>query len=242
MTTIKKLLSPFVGFDSLVDYEINIYKQHVKKVETLLQDEKREIESSFEESMQDVFSEDEAQYRIEEFGASEQYWLINDELPRIQRQGDLMGAFSFLENCLNSLCNRHTKALQVDDEHEGRNTVRKELKDVNGKGLDRAVAYLKDVARIDFPSESSAWREINSIQKIRNAFTHSEGYIGSYDIRKKRHIEDYVKKSDFLHFNGDQVVVLDGFVNYCLEQFAAFFHELINILETNYERRVETSE
>ncbi len=229
MTDFSKLISPFMGFRETVEYEIAIYKSHIGKVESLLNQEIEELEEKFENSLQSALSEDDAQYRIEH--SSEEYWLVKDELPRIQRQGDLMGVFSFLENRLNNICVRHSRSLQMNDEYEGRQTVRKELKDMKGKGLEKAVAYLKEVIGVQFPSENNAWREITSIQKIRNAFTHSDGFIKNYDKGKRRHIENYISKSDYLLLNSDQIVILNGFINYCLDQFQAFFDELIKLLE-----------
>ena len=121
----------------------------------------------------------------------------------------------------------------MNDEYEGRQTVRKELKDMKGKGLEKAVAYLKEVIGVQFPSENNAWREITSIQKIRNAFTHSDGFIKNYDTGKRWHIENYISKSDYLLLNSDQIIILNGFINYCLDQFQAFFDELIDIIRNN---------
>lgn len=143
MGDFSKLLSPFTGFRETVEFEIAIYKSHIEKVESLLKQEIEELEENFEKSLQNASSEYDAEYRMEQFGSSEDYWLVADELPRIQRQGDLMGVFSFLENRLNNLCVRHSRSLQMDDEFEGRQTERKELKDMRGKGLEKAVAYLK---------------------------------------------------------------------------------------------------
>lgn len=229
MTNVSKLLSPFIGFREKVDYEIAIYKSHIEKVEALLKQEIEELEENFEKSLQNVSSEDEAQYRMEQFGASEEFWLVKDELPRLQRQGDLIGVFSFLENRLNSICSRHSRFVQMHDKYHGRQTQRKELKDMGGRGLEKAVAYLKEV--IQFPSESHAWREITSIQKIRNAFTHSEGFIMDFDAGKKRHIESYISKSDYLRINSEKIVILKGLSSYCLNQFKAFFSEVITLLE-----------
>ncbi len=240
MVNINKLLSPFVGFSETVDYEIAIYKRHIEKIEAVLAQEIKELEEAFEKSLQNVSSEDEAQYRMEEFCSGEEYWLVKDELPRIQRQSNLIGVHAFLENSLNNLCNRHYRSLQLKDEYEGRKTERKELKDMKGKGLEKAVAYLKDVLGIKFPSESYAWREITSIQKVRNAFTHSEGSINNYDAGEKIHIENYVVRSDYLLFKIDQIIILNGFVTYCLDQFKVFFHELMKLIEETEEKNQES--
>jgi hypothetical protein len=110
--------------------------------------------------------------------------------------------------------------------------IRKKKKptDLNGKGLERAAAYLKGYVK--FPSESATWREIKSIQKIRNAIVHSEGLIKDYDAKKKRHIEEYAEdKSFYLQVKSDTIVLSDAFVIHCLDQFSIFFHELIEIIE-----------
>ena len=240
MTNISDLLSPFTGFRETIDYEIAIYKSHIEKIEALLKQEIDELEENFEKSLENASSEDNAQYRMEQFGSSEEYWLVKDELPRLQRQGNLMGIFSFLENRLNNLCIIHSRSLQMNDESEGRQVERKELKGMRGKGLEKAVAYFKEVIGVQFPSESHVWREITSIQKIRNAFTHSDGFIKNYDAGKKRHIESYISKSDYLLINSDQVVILNGFLSYCLDQFKVFFHELMKLVKEAEEKSRES--
>jgi hypothetical protein len=95
MNSIKRLPSPFPGFFSLVDHEIATYKQHIRKIEALLEKEKEELERSFKESIARASSEDEAHYLMKGFGSSERYWLIAEELPRISTPGRFIGCIFF---------------------------------------------------------------------------------------------------------------------------------------------------
>lgn len=79
----------------------------------------------------------------------------------------LLTMVSLLEESVNTLCR-----LYYDLNH-----LEKELKDIKGRGLERAVKYLKEVVGIVGFTTDKQWEYITTIRDARNMIVHNGGRI-----------------------------------------------------------------
>lgn len=79
----------------------------------------------------------------------------------------LLTMVSLLEEAVNTLCRiyQNTKSLT------------KELKDIKGSGLERAVKYLKEEVNVKGFSENKNWEYITAIRDARNMVVHNGGRL-----------------------------------------------------------------
>ena len=88
--------------------------------------------------------------------------------------------YSFLERAMIDLC------VFIKDKNELKLTHA----DLRGTGITQSQKYLEKVCDINFPTESSEWKNILNFQKIRNCIVHAIG-----DIEKSK---DTVKLKEIL--------------------------------------------
>lgn len=96
----------------------------------------------------------------------------------------LMHLHSILENSLNKICKNQEKQKDLL------------LKDIHGKGVERALIYLKKVCRIKIDPKVEA--DIVPFLKVRNKIIHNDSLIGGDEIDFFSKIEGIgIAKSDF---------------------------------------------
>ena len=79
----------------------------------------------------------------------------------------LLTMVSLLEEAVNTLCRIYHDINHLD----------KELKDIKGRGLERAAKYLKTVVGIDGFTADKQWEYITAIRDARNMVVHNGGRI-----------------------------------------------------------------
>ena len=102
------------------------------------------------------------------------------------------------------------------------------MKDLQANGIiDQGKRYLEKVVLLDFPTNHESWIEITKIQQIRNSFVHAAGHVktGNADLIK------YVNQSKYLELKNDEIEILNGFSEHCLNVFEDFFNELFIRME-----------
>ena len=88
----------------------------------------------------------------------------------------LLTMVSLLEEAVNTLCRIYHNVYQIE----------KELKDINGNGLERAATYIKQEVKIE-GFKSDRWEYITAIRDARNMIVHNGGRV--------------VKEKDFKKFD-----------------------------------------
>lgn len=79
----------------------------------------------------------------------------------------LLTMVSLLEESVNTLCRIYHDTRQLD----------KELKDIKGSGLERAVKYLKEEVKIKDFTNNKNWEYITTIRDARNMVVHNGGRL-----------------------------------------------------------------
>ncbi|GAW97291.1 MULTISPECIES: hypothetical protein [Colwellia] len=197
--------------------ELDSYKAHVKKVDSLLEIERTDFEGQLQS---DINQMDELDAKAYVDFMHEEHWELLETLPSIQRKSELISMYTILENGLNQVCKIFQDEIQ--------NPVK--LSDLSSHGIiDKSKKYLEKVALIKFPSGAgSDWEEIIFIQQIRNAFVHNEGLVK--EGNKK--LITYINNSKFFELKADSKLLINkGFSWYCLQVFQDFFTSLFSEID-----------
>jgi hypothetical protein len=100
---------------------------------------------------------------------SHRHWEFSELFPQIVRHSMFLTAYALLEHTMLELC----EALASERPHAV------SRKDLQGKGVEQAVAYLKKVQGIAFPDQIAEWSRLKHYQEIRNALVHRDGRLPS---------------------------------------------------------------
>ncbi|WP_248925535.1 hypothetical protein [Paenibacillus hamazuiensis] len=144
-------------------FKLETYKEYVLKLEKLIEEETISIEQGIEELIANAPETKKETLRTS-LDDSEVFHL-KYSYPPILRKSLFISIYSYLEVELNNLCNKikENKNLTLS------------VKDIKGAGIERAAVYLSKVVHIESPFQTSLWREIKSLNDIRNFFVHDNG-------------------------------------------------------------------
>ncbi len=105
------------------------------------------------------------------------------EIPRLFYASFAIMLYATIEGGLNRVC----EALEFDLD------LGLNYRDIAGQGIERAKKYIEKVARFPFPKDTKEWEQIRILNKIRNAFAHSEGALSdarlAQELRRVEGIE-----------------------------------------------------
>ena len=195
--------------------DLETFKQHTRNVESFLNQEVK----VFEKHAAEITAEWEGFERAEYYeNAHDEYWELSKVYPNIQRKSELICIYTILENTINRICLGYESFIE--------NPVK--MKDLEANGIiDKGKCYLEKVVLLDFPTNHESWIEITKIQQIRNSFVHAAGHVktGNTDLIK------YVNQSKYLVLKNDEIEILNGFSEHCLNVFEDFFNELFIRME-----------
>lgn len=141
--------------------------------------------------------------------------------PNLQRRGALSMLFSFFEHELNRLC-------QLFAEVRG---LRVLCSDMKGSPVERSRLYLRKVIGLPMNDDSGAWREIKTIQTVRNLIVHNDARIekGKKDVLKL--VDEAVhlstaNESRLFPRETDEVNILEGYLSHVLDIIDLYCSEL----------------
>lgn len=97
---------------------------------------------------------------------NDEYIVVSETLPCLHWYAQFLIAYSFFERSLNAFAYSYA----------GQNGTSLELKDINGRGIDRARRYLSKVCNIEEPFNSLEWQKIRTLSEVRNTIAHRSGY------------------------------------------------------------------
>lgn len=204
--------------------EFRIYHQEVEKIwsqknEELQEKVSKELEQAPEEHHEDIFHNNSWELHLAQY-----------KYPSIHRESLVLTIYNFLEDQLNDLC----ETLAESIEHQVR------LKDLNGRGTERAKLYLSRVAGFDLSKFGAEMGHINSVNQLRNQIVHSGSTLPEKaDDRLNR----FVEKSPFLSGNpGERVAIDAGFVEELTEVLQRFFQALDGEVQSYIQRCKEDQE
>src|SRR3972149_3640003 len=120
------------------------------------------------------------------FGEDE--WEISELFPNILQSSLFLTCYSFLEIELVALCKRLGQQKGCTPSYD---EFRKK-----GSDLQKVHRYLKKVAGVSFPYNTTAWHEIQEWTRIRNVLVHNDGQLGG--SKYSREVGDYIARSTSL--------------------------------------------
>lgn len=136
--------------------------------------------------------------------------VVGHHFPNILRKSFLVSLYSFLEHCLMEEC----RSRKGDD-------ILLSPSDIRGENdIDRARVYLTKILRINFPSDSTEWEEIQNIRRLRNCIVHNHGEC---DKDKYKSVRDYViRNPTTLSLSGDEIILSGDYCKRALSIVAKF--------------------
>ncbi len=150
----------------------------------------------------------------------------NTSFPSILYKSIFLHQYYLLENCLNILC---MQLFEVENYSIS-------LNDFNGKGISRAIGYLKKVCSISNLTESKEWIAIKDFNKLRNCLVHNEGFISEnqQDLLKVSKRQEKNDLGIFVTHDGHLINMNIEYCKFSNKIFDDFFKELQLNLRKSY--------
>ena len=138
--------------------------------------------------------------------------------PNILWRTTFLHSYFLLESSLDQIC----KNVQESENHN------LTLKDISGRGIQRASLYLRKVCKVTIPFETKNWIELQDFNKIRNLFVHSDGVVEktNQDIIKIAAKYGGIKLSDFDNYGSSFLEISKDFTVYALNCIDFFFQSI----------------
>lgn len=167
---------------SLLDLEFDFLKGHCTFIKKFMQNEQKILTEKLQKASEKI--EGRQKNRFNEYFINEQYY-VNDLFPSIQWAAMFVVAFNLFEKTLNDICSICKAKLNLGIE----------LRDIEGRGIERAKKYLSKVHGITDSFSKNGWQEIKTFSRIRNVLSHTYGEL---DLAQKNHknIFDEITKKE----------------------------------------------
>lgn len=160
------------GFDRILLHEFDFLERHRDFVNTHFANSTEAFTKNFDEEI--ALVKDEAQKAAYADYMNDEYIAIAEILPRLQWNAQFLVVYSSFEHALNRLC-----AIV-----KNRSGFELSFKDLAGNGIVRASSYLRKVASVEGPFQTSHWNRALLLGDIRNAIAHKNGEI-EYTLHSK---------------------------------------------------------
>jgi len=206
-------------FQSDIDYELKNFKDCMKTVKGALETKERS------HILTKMLEGKEVDYIGELLGNTD-FSKIIFKFPEILELSFFITFYAFLENRLIGLC----EILRVK-----RNYSLK-ISDIKGGGIIAAQTYIKKLAKLPFPDQSSHWHDICIYRHIRNCIVHRDGKIADKNKELEEKIKKFRKRGLLVDLtSGKHISLSKGFCSKFVNIMEDFLKELFKgiINETN---------
>lgn len=138
--------------------------------------------------------------------------------PNILWRTTFLHSYFLLESSLDQIC----KNIQEAENY----TLT--LKDISGRGIQRASLYLRKVCEVTIPFDTIYWIELQDYNKIRNLFVHSDGMVEktNQDVIKISTKYKGIELGDFDNYGVSFLEISKDFTIYSLNCIEAFFQSI----------------
>lgn len=180
----------------------------------------------FDEALKEM--PEELQTETSEFQA-EELDFIKTELKNASLNSIVVMLYATFESGFNTYCENVFADLNDNSKNDGVEPSQIKIKEMPGKGIDKAKKYLKKINGPNLHCDRKPWQQVNALKDIRNAIVHNEGRIERDKITgvlkslgKDRKIElKQIGESDFF-----QVTVTDQYINHAIDNLETFVREI----------------
>lgn len=139
--------------------------------------------------------------------------LNQSKYPEIHRTALVVATYIFLENQLNGLCQTLQESI----------ATRLKLRDINGKGVERAFLFLSKVVGFDLGRISSK-SFVSNVNKLRNRIVHAGGILPD---DQKDDLNRFVEKTKGLWGDpGCRVNIASEFIEDLIDKLISLFDEI----------------
>lgn len=133
------------------------------------------------------------------------------------RKATLISIYSALEHAINFIC------LQA----QIIKCCGSSFRDLPGTGIERAKAYLKTYANIDFGAFNKSWSFIMNFTEIRNCLVHADGCI--IDVKNEVKIKAIVLKNHSISLRADADVLFENeYIEDAINHSKTLVSEILN--------------
>ena len=145
------------------------------------------------------------------------YWelhLSQFKYPSIHRESLVIVIFNFLEDQLNKICEIISESIES----------KIKLKDLNDKGVERALKYLTKVGDFDLSRMGHELPYIKSVNQLRNQIVHNGG---SLPVDPNHNLNEFVSRTSTLSGNpGGHISLSPDFIGEFIGVLTEFFEKL----------------
>ena len=199
-------------------YTIELLAGYVKEIDIIADESQKRLKDS------KIIIPLDDEREIENYlGLDSETWdlqgVVTSYFPNLQRRSAFITITSFFENEFDKLCDLYKKQKEFEIE----------LRDLYGKGFERAANYIQKVAGVNIYKESPEWKELKLLQKLRNVIIHQNGKIDKPVGNDYKELVAYIEGNSYLKIDENEVFIEKGFLMYVLISFSKYF--FINICD-----------
>lgn len=137
-----------------------------------------------------------------------------DKFPNIHRESLVITIYNFVESELNLLCEIISESINI----------KVKLKDLYGKGIERALSYLLKVAEFDMQNMGGELSYIRKVNKLRNTIVHRGGILPENNDHV---LNQFVLQNHNLSGQpGENVSLNSEFIGELIDKLLIFFNKL----------------
>lgn len=164
-----------------IDPTLDLLDNFMRTIEGQLKDLQEKYETTANEKRSKLDKQERDEF-LEIY--REESWILENQFPHMFRFSFFITCYAYLESELIRICRLI----------EGRHDYPKRLSDLahKHKGIKLAQTYLKEVAGINFPDQTSNWNDIRYYGLIRNELVHNAGNLDEKSKNAEK-IEVYIK-------------------------------------------------
>lgn len=195
MSNTKKEIS-FIGFEIFchlgqIERDLENYQSFYSDVEVLFQKKDKELKQTIDEKLKSVPEEHHSEF-VEGYGQDlhENQFLF----PSMHRESIFITLYNYLEHSLNEYCRLISKLSE--------NPIK--LSDLNHKGVQRAIVYLKKIALLDLNEANAEYEFLTNSNRLRNRIVHAGGILPS---NKEEKVNKFIDSQNNLAGSPDYGIV-----------------------------------
>jgi hypothetical protein len=159
---------------------------------------------------------------LKSFGGRRDHWAdLANEFPQYYRKASFLMIFAMFEDDLTQFC----QAIRAEQK------LTTTVFETDGRGIERAKAYLAKTAGFSFTAKIAEWQKIKIYGVLRNVLIHAAGYLESGNAQHER-VKTAARAPNsalVLHHHARSQIALEaGFLPSVIETLGRFYDRLLS--------------